>query len=85
MELDVSGKAVHPLLPQLDRWTMQYVVESGIFGDMWVTLGRLGVIFGVIWAILGRFGDVFGAMWTTLGHLGDILGLSFHKCEYQDQ
>ena len=34
MELDVSGKDVHPLLQALDRWAVQHVSESGLFGDM---------------------------------------------------
>ena len=34
MELDVTGKAVQPLLPGLDRWAVQSVIDPGLFGDM---------------------------------------------------
>ena len=34
MELDVTGKAVQPLLQAVDRWVVQYVIEHGLFGDM---------------------------------------------------
>ncbi len=34
LELDVSGKAVHPLLQALDRWVVQHVASTGLFGDM---------------------------------------------------
>ena len=34
MELDVTGKAVQPLLQAVDRWVVQYVIEQKLFGDM---------------------------------------------------
>ena len=34
MELDVTGKAVQPLLQGIDRWVVQHVIEHRLFGDM---------------------------------------------------
>ena len=34
MELDVTNKAVQPLLQGIDRWVVQYVINQRLFGDM---------------------------------------------------
>ena len=34
LELDVTNKAVQPLLQAVDRWAVQYVIDQQLFGDM---------------------------------------------------
>ena len=34
MELDVTDKAVQPLLQAVDRWAVKFVTENKLFGDM---------------------------------------------------
>ena len=34
MELDVTDKAVQPLIQGLDRWAVQFVTDHQLFGDM---------------------------------------------------
>ena len=34
LELDVTNKAVQPLLQAVDRWAVQYVINHQLFGDM---------------------------------------------------
>ena len=33
LELDVTGKAVQPLLQGIDRWAVQFVIKHKLFGD----------------------------------------------------
>ena len=34
MEMDVTGKDVHPLLQALDRWVVEHVIQNNLFEGM---------------------------------------------------